>query len=106
MFTRNVGRAVTLATLVAVTAAIPVVSAAQGTTGSSSATAGAPKGKMPQSPAAMQKMKPSQLYKMMDPDNKGYVTKEDFMKFQEKLFNTWDKDHVGRLAEPVFTDQG
>lgn len=54
----------------------------------------------------MQKMKPSQMYKMMDKDKDGYVTKEEFLKFQEQVFNSWDKNNTGRLGEPMFTDQG
>ena len=62
--------------------------------------------KVPVSYAAMMKMKPMDVMHLMDPDKKGYVTKDDFMKFQEQLFNTWDKDKNGRLAAPVFTDEG
>jgi hypothetical protein len=130
MFTRNVERAVRVAALIAVTAG-PMWAAAQGATGSSGSTgssggtqpsepsggmgaAGAAKspggsadaGHMPPSPAAMQKMKPSQLYNMMDHDKDGFVTKEEFLKFQEKVFDSWDKAHTGRLGKPVFTDQG
>jgi Ca2+-binding EF-hand superfamily protein len=35
---------------------------------------------------------------MMDTDNKGYVTKEEFMKFMEDLFNRMDKDHTGKVT--------
>jgi hypothetical protein len=107
MFTRNVARVVTVAALVVVTAAVPAVWAAEGGTESSGAnTADTAKGKMPPSPAAMMKMKPHELFNMMDKDQNGYVTKEEFMKFQERLFDTWDKDKTGRLAAPVFTDAG
>ena len=113
MFTRKVVRAATLATLVAVALVAPVVRAQTGATGSSSGDTGTgtssdttTKGKMPPSPAAMRKMQPQQIFNMMDADHKGYVTKEEFMKFQEQLFNTWDKDKSGRLAAPVFTDEG
>jgi hypothetical protein len=77
--------------------------AATGGTGSSADTA---TGHMPESPAALQKMKPSQLYNMMDHDQDGFVTKEEFLKFQEKVFDNWDKAHTGRIGKPVFTDQG
>jgi hypothetical protein len=106
MLNRNVWHAVTLAVLVAVAAAAPVVRAAEeGGTGSSS-PADTAKGKMPPSPAAMMRMKPHEIFNMMDKDKNGFVTKEEFMKFQEQLFNTWDKDKNGRLAAPVFTDEG
>ena len=129
MFKRNVGRAVRVAALVGVVAAVPMVAAAQGATGSpgepsggmgaggaarssggtgssGSSTADTGAGHMPPSPAAMQKMKPSELYNMMDHDKDGFVTKEEFLKFQEKVFDSWDKTHTGRLGKPVFTDQG
>ena len=54
----------------------------------------------------MQKMKPSELYNMMDKDKDGYVTKEEFLKFQEKVFDHWDKNHTGRVGQAMFTDAG
>jgi Ca2+-binding EF-hand superfamily protein len=63
-------------------------------------------GHMPPSPAAMQKMKPSELYNMMDKDKDGFVTKEEFLKFQEKVFDHWDKNHTGRVGQAMFTDAG
>jgi hypothetical protein len=127
MFTRSVGRAVRVSTLIAVVAG-PLMAAAQGATGSSGASGGtgssgasggtgstassgaskadAGTSHMPPSPAAMQKMKPSELGKMMDKDKDGFVTKEEFLKFQEQVFDSWDKSHTGRLAAPVFTDAG
>jgi hypothetical protein len=116
MFTRNVGRAARVAALVGVVAAAPMMAAAQGGTGSSGptgpsgssggSTADTGTGHMPQSPAAMQKMKPSELYNMMDKDKDGYVTKEEFLKFQERVFDSWDKNKTGRLGAVMFTDQG
>ncbi len=35
---------------------------------------------------------------MMDSDKKGYVTKEEFMKFQEEFFSRMDKDHDGKVT--------
>lgn len=129
MFTRNVGRAVKLATLVAVVAAAPIVAAAQGAAGSSGSSGGsepyggmgaggakrssggtgssaATSGQMPPSPAAMQKMKANELYNMMDKDKDGYVTKDEFLKFQERVFDSWDKNHSGRISQAMFNDQG
>jgi spore coat protein CotH len=45
-----------------------------------------------------QKMKPMQVMHMMDPDKKGFVTHEEFMKFYEELFNNLDKNHDGKLT--------
>ena len=134
MFTRIAERAVRVAALIAV-AAGPMWAAAQGATGSSGepsggmGAAGAAKspgggaasggtgssgatsadagmGHMPPSPAAMQKMKPSELYNMMDHDKDGYVTKEEFLKFQEKVFDNWDKNKTGKLGPVMFNDEG
>jgi|ERR1700674_845450 hypothetical protein len=44
------------------------------------------------------KMKPMQLMHMMDAGKKGYVTKEEFMKFEEEMFDKMDKDHDGKLT--------
>jgi hypothetical protein len=77
-----------------------------GAAGAAKSPGGSAAGHMPESPAAMQKMKPSQLYNMMDHDKDGFVTKEEFLKFQEKVFDSWDKAHTGRLGKPMFTDQG
>ncbi len=121
MFTRKVGRAVRVSALMAVVAAGPMA-AGQGATGSSGGTgstassggtgstgassADAGTSRMPPSPAAMQKIKPSEMYNLMDKDKDGYVTKEEFLKFQERVFDSWDKDKTGRLGQPMFTDAG
>jgi hypothetical protein len=102
MFTRKIGRAVAGAALVASVAFAPAVRAAEGETKSSAPSAQ----KMPSTPYRMYKTDPMQMYKMMDADNKGYVTKEEFMKFQEQLFDKWDKAKQGRLTAPQFTDHG
>jgi hypothetical protein len=103
MFKRNVGRAVRVSALIAVVGG-PMLAGAQGATGSSGAGGGtgstgssgatgssggtgstgassadAGASRMPPSPAAMQKMKSSELYNMMDKDKDGYVTKEEFL---------------------------
>jgi Ca2+-binding EF-hand superfamily protein len=48
--------------------------------------------------ASLGKMKPMEIMHMMDEGNKGYVTKEEFMKFHEAVFAKMDKDHDGRLS--------
>ncbi len=103
MFTNGVGRTVKLAVLIVVTAVAPAIRAATDTAPSKGDTS---KGKMPSSGAVMMKMGPKKVFQMMDPDKKGYVTKEEFMKFQQQLFETWDKDKDGHLSMPEFTDQG
>jgi len=61
--------------------------------------------KMPSMPE-LQKMKPMDVMHMMDTDKKGYVTKEEFMKFYEDLFKRLDRDESGTLTPPEFTDRG
>jgi hypothetical protein len=63
------------------------------------------KSKMPSMPQ-MQRMKPMDVMHMMDPDKKGYVTHEEFMKFYEDLFQRLDRDKNGQLTQPEFTDEG
>jgi hypothetical protein len=61
--------------------------------------------KMPASYAAMMKMKPMALMHMMDKDKKGYVTKEDFMKFHEAMFEKMDKNKDGKITKEEWTSQ-
>ena len=44
------------------------------------------------------KMKPMQAMHMMDAGEKGYVTKEEFQKFHDELFERMDKDHDGKVS--------
>ena len=44
------------------------------------------------------KMKPMKAMHMMDVGNKGYVTKEEFMKFHEEMFNRMDKNGDGKIS--------
>jgi len=47
--------------------------------------------------AQLAKMKPMDVMHMIDTDKKGYVTREEFLKFQEQLFDKMDKDHDGKV---------
>jgi hypothetical protein len=51
------------------------------------------------------KMDPAKAMKMMDPDNKGYVTREEFLKFQEKLFNNIPKQSPDRVTTEEWRKQ-
>jgi hypothetical protein len=62
--------------------------------------------KMPKTYSALMKMKPVEVMHMMDNGKKGFVTREEFMKFYEELFNRMDKDKNGKITEPEFTDHG
>src|SRR6266403_1484592 len=44
------------------------------------------------------KMKPMDVMHMIDTDKKGYVTREEFLKFQEQLFGKMDQDHDGKVT--------
>jgi Ca2+-binding EF-hand superfamily protein len=61
---------------------------------------------MPTSMAQLMKMDPVDCMKMMDKDNKGYVTKKEFMNFQDELWKRMDKNHDGKVTTPEFTDAG
>lgn len=44
------------------------------------------------------KMDPEKAMKAMDPDSNGYVTREEFLKFQEKLFENIPKQDPDRVT--------
>ena len=43
-------------------------------------------------------MKPERVMKMMDKDNKGYVTHEEFMKFYDDVYKRLDRDNNQKLT--------
>ena len=43
------------------------------------------------------RMKPMEVMHMIDSDKKGYVTREEFLKFQERFFDRMDQDHDGKV---------
>lgn len=43
-------------------------------------------------------MKPMKAMQMMDKDKKGYVTKEEYMKFHVDMFDRMDKNKDGKLT--------
>jgi hypothetical protein len=61
--------------------------------------------KMPSYPALME-MKPTEVMIMMDVDKDGNVTRAEFMKFYEGLYDRLDRDKNQRLSAPEFTDRG
>jgi hypothetical protein len=54
--------------------------------------------KMKMTYAQFAKMDPMKAMKMMDPDGKGYVTRQEFLKFQERLFNNIPKQDPDRIT--------
>jgi hypothetical protein len=54
--------------------------------------------RMPSSYAALMKMRPMEVMHMMDAGKKGYVSKDEYMKFHEMLFDKMDKDKDGQLS--------
>ena len=51
----------------------------------------------PKSYREFMKMKPMHVMHMMDEGKKGYVTKEEYMKFHEALFDRMDRNHDGKV---------
>ncbi len=63
---------------------------------------------MPPNYHALMKMTPADQMRLMDPSKKGYVTKDEFMKFHqrmaEKAFDNMDKNHDGKLTQAEFEE--
>jgi len=47
--------------------------------------------------AALSRMKPMEVMHMIDADKKGYVSREEFIKFQQEFFDRMDQDHDGKV---------
>lgn len=58
--------------------------------------------KMPHSMGELMKMDPEHCMMMMDANHKGYVTKEEFMKFQEQLWTNMDKNRNNQVDRSEF----
>src|SRR5438445_1968924 len=43
------------------------------------------------------RMKPMEVMHMIDSDKKGFVTREEFLKFQEQFFDRMDQNHDGKV---------
>jgi len=84
-----------LTQLVGVAGAIATLSAAL--TGSVYAVE-RPTGSAPQEYIDFLKRKPMEVMHMMDTGNKGFVTKDEFAKFHEGMFERMDKNHDGKLT--------
>src|SRR3972149_5086091 len=52
----------------------------------------------PKSYAEFMKMDPVECMKMIDHDNKGYVTKEEYMRFHEAFFKNMAKKNADRVT--------
>ncbi len=59
--------------------------------------------KMPKSMGQLSKMDPVMVFKMLDRENKGYVTREEFMKFAEEVWNNMDNNRDGKVDRPEWT---
>lgn len=62
--------------------------------------------KGPGSMAQLMKMSPEECMQMMDKEHKGFISKKEFMKFQEDLWKKMDKNHDGKVTQGEFTDAG
>ncbi len=60
----------------------------------------------PKSYSAYMKMKPMDAMHMMDKDHKGYVTKDEFMKFHEAMFDNMDRNKDGKLSREEWMGRG
>lgn len=65
-----------------------------------------PEHKVPSTYSDLQKMEPIDVMHMIDTDKNGYVTREEFLEFQEAVFEKIDKDGDRKLAAVEFTDRG
>jgi hypothetical protein len=61
--------------------------------------------KTPSSYAELMKMDPEECLKMMDHDNKGYVTKKEYMRFHEALFKKMAKAKADRVTREEWLGQ-
>lgn len=52
---------------------------------------------LPRSIGELMKMKPMQVMHMMDPEHKGMVTKEAYLKFFGDLWDKMDKNNAGMV---------
>ncbi len=59
----------------------------------------------PKSYSDLMKMKPMDAMHMMDKDKKGYVTKDEFMKFHQGMFDRMDQDKDGKLSREEWIGQ-
>jgi EF hand len=97
MFT--VRRSLLAAALVASAVALPAMTLASDEAAARAAAASDPEyAAHVNSWSAMRKMKPMDVMHMVDADKKGYVTKEEFIKFQEQFFDRMDRDHDGKVT--------
>jgi hypothetical protein len=81
---------------------LALVGALVGPASPARAAGGGSGGGVPPDWVKFQQMKPAEVWHMMDPDNKGYVTKDEFMKFQDELFTKLDKKGEGKITPDEF----
>jgi hypothetical protein len=62
--------------------------------------------RMPASYMQLTKMAPMEVMHMIDTGAKGYLTREEFLRFQEQFFGQMDRNHDGRISEAEWTDRG
>ncbi|BDG08387.1 hypothetical protein [Anaeromyxobacter paludicola] len=57
---------------------------------------------LPRSIGELMKMKPMEVMHLMDPDKKGMVTKEQYLKFFEDLWNRMDQGQKGMVMKDAW----
>jgi hypothetical protein len=60
----------------------------------------------PDSYERLHRMKAMEVMHEIDADKKGYVTREEFMKFQEEFFDRMDKNHDGKVDAKEWMGKG
>lgn len=91
---RGAALAFTLGSAIVVPAALPVP-----------ANAAEASKNVPASYGELMKMKPMEAMHLMDEGNKGYVTREEFMKFQEALFQKMDQNKDEKISREEWIRQ-
>lgn len=83
-------------------ASLALALAAAGTAAASDARAE----RLPSTYEEFTRLAPLDAMHMMDKAEKGYVTRKEFLDFQEKFFSRMDKDRDGKISKAEWTDQG
>ena len=57
---------------------------------------------LPRSVGELMNLTPTEVMQMMDPEHKGMVTKEQYLKFFSDLWDRMDKEHAGMVMKDTF----
>ncbi len=99
MFAQRLTRPVALALVLAASIGFPLAAQAADSTHDKMMM------QTPKSYAEFMKMSPEECMKMIDHDNKGYVTKEEYMRFHEAFFKNMAKKNAERISREEWIGQ-